>query len=175
MTSPIKKAIQDILRQLQQITDSYNMPVFQQLAVFNDQFERMKNGTGYAFHLPAAFVELSPAKYEPLGMGISTANLHFKIRIGHEQLDAGDGSIDQDLNVLDLRDLVKAALTMYKPTNCSYLESSGEDEDHHHGSVYELILHFTCSFIDTKGSPLDPDSTTYITKQPPTALEIDNE
>lgn len=175
MASPIKKAIQDILGQLQQITDGYNTPAFQQLSVYNNQLQRLKDGSGYTFPLPAAFVELAPAAYDELGIGVSTADLTFRIRICHEQLDATDGTMDQDLDVFDLRDLVKVALTMYKPTNCSYLFSSGEDEDHDHGSVYELVTNFSCSFLDTKGSPLDPDSTRLVSKQPPITLEVNKE
>ena len=128
-------------------------------AVWNNQLDLILTGEGVSFDMPAIFPELIFNPSILLGTGISQSSVLWRLHILHQQLDAGDGTLDQNLDIDDLRDLVKVTFTRYQPKNCTPLAYVGDEPDYSHNNVYHHIIDFTCTFIDTKGSPLDPDST----------------
>jgi hypothetical protein len=162
----LRGIITEVLTTLETITD------FKWVKVWNNQLNRMDDQSGLSLPFPACYIELVPQEYLPLAFGFSTSDLVWRVHICHHQLDAGNGNFDQNLDVYDLRDKVKNLLTLYKPTNCGSWISDGEEQDYEHDMVYHYILQFKCAFIDTKGSPYDPEYGTYIEKQPPTDLDV---
>lgn len=127
-------------------------------AVWNNQLDRLLTGEGVSFETPAIFVELI---YEPsklLGVAVTQSGVIWRVHIVYTQLDAGDGTLDQNLDVFDTRDSIKVALSRYQPGNCTPLRFVGGELDYNHNNVYHYVMDFGCTIIDTKGSPLDPDS-----------------
>ena len=159
-TSQLKQAIKDLKARI------LTVPAFVYTAVFNNQVKMEDKGLTFDFPKPAVLIELEkPTKgVQTLG-GYATVNdFIWKFYIVHEQLDGeSDGTIssgmDENLDVIDLRDLLKTALTGFKPTNCSNLQYDDESPDYEHNNIYVYSLSMKCSFVDTKGSPLDADST----------------
>jgi hypothetical protein len=169
MASIIKTALQDVLLQARSVSG------VQYAAVFNNQIIQEQDGKTFDFPKPAILIEIDTPNtgLQTLGTdNVTVSELTWRLSIVHEQLDAGDGTLDQNLDVFDYRDLVKVAFTSFRPTNCSYWQYSEESQDYAHNNIYVYGISFKCSFVDTKGSPLDPDSTVYITKVPPIALDL---
>jgi hypothetical protein len=164
MASLIKQGIQDILTALT------NSGQFNYIAIWNDHANRLVDGSGYSFNCPATFLELEPIETLNLSAGITQTDYIIRIHIVHVELDAADGTLDQNLNVFDYRDAVKKYLTGIKPTNFGNLMYNQEYQDYEHTNVYHYIVEFKAGFVDTKGSPYDADSTDWIETTPPTTL-----
>jgi len=130
------------------------------VAVWNNQLALLRAGTISDFSKPACFLEISSQNYGQVGAGCSVADLFWKIHVIYQELDGGDGTMDEMLSVFDLRDSVKVALTSFKPTNCTQLMQESEAQDYNHDNLYHYILSFKCAFVDTKGSYFDTDATT---------------
>lgn len=163
----IKAPILDILNKLAEISD------FRMIRIWNNQINYEKDGQLYNFPKPAAFLEvINDPIYEQLGLGFQSSDVGWRIHICHEFYDAQDGSFEQDLPIFDLRDKVVAKLSLFEPTACGPLTRVAETQDYEHDNIYHYIIEFVCNFIDSKGSPYDPDSGSYIDKQPPTALQV---
>lgn len=166
MASIIKQTILDALTKVRGI-GGVNWA-----AVWNDQLNRMDDQSGLSLPFPAIYVEMLPQEWNMLSAGVSQCDIVWKIHICHQQFDSMDGFFDQNLDVFDLRDSVKTALMLFKPTNCGSWIASGEEQDYSHTNIYHYILEFTCCFIDTKGSGFDPTNGWYIYSTPPTDLII---
>ncbi|KAA2242815.1 hypothetical protein F0L74_09815 [Chitinophaga agrisoli] len=163
----IKQPIQDLMNRLREI------PELQYVRVWNNQIQSRKQGQHYDYPTPAAFVEVinSPV-WEEIGMGFQGADLGVTIHLEHEYYDAQDGTFEQDLIVFDLRDKIVAKLSLYEATACGPLVKTGESQSYDHDNVYEYTIDFACHFIDSKGSPYDPDAGKFIDKTPPTGLQV---
>jgi hypothetical protein len=167
MASLIKTAITDML------TTLTNTGQFNYVAIWNNHVERLISGDGYSYNCPAAFVELETSEIHPLNAGITHTDYIIRIHIVHNELDATDGTLDQNLNVFDYRDAVKVAFTNLRPTNFSNLMYYNEFQDYDHTNVYHYIVEFRAAFIDTKGSPYDADSEDWIDSPYPLTLVLD--
>jgi len=163
----IKQPILDIMSKLTGVLS------LQYIRIWNNQVDYEKSGELYNFPKPAAFVETQPGiMWDTLALGLSSADLIFRIHLVTECYDAQNGTFEQDLAVFDLRDQVIEALQLYAPTGCSPMTKILEEQDYEHDNIYHYTIDFAVNFIDTKGSPLDPDSGKFITKDPPTGLQV---
>lgn len=149
-----------------------NTGAFNYVAIWNDHVNRLTDGSGYSFHCPAAFVEYEAQESYQLTGGLTHIDYIVRIHIVHQELDAADGTLDQNVNVFTYRDATKTSLLGQKPTNFSNLQYYAEFQDYTHNNIYHYILEFIGGFIDTKGSPYDADSTDWIEKEPPTELSL---
>lgn len=143
--------------------------LFQHIAKWNDQVSREKDGTGYAFAKPACFLEIPPIKWKQLNAGVNCCDLKIKFHIVDQQLDAGDGTMDQNLQVINYRDLFMNAFIGYKLPYGGNFKTTDEQEDTKHKSVYHHQVTMVTFFRDTKGAAVDPDSGKYVTIEPDTA------
>jgi len=173
--SGIRPAITDVLTQLATIQaqnqDLLTVPIYTR--IFNNQPKRQLSGKIQAYPLPAAFVEIvKPTKFNRLLNGVSESDLIVRVYLQHWFIDAEDGTFDQDLPIFDLRDSVIATLSNYKPTSCGNLMLTYEGQDFNHDDIYVYLIEFTCSFIDSKGSPYDTGRTDYQNSIPPTGLDL---
>jgi hypothetical protein len=109
--------------------------------------------------LPCAFVEVLPQQFSQLGGGYQQSDVDFRIHIGQDQYDAGDGDMEQNTTIFDLRDLVYAALAGYKPTMCGELFKISEEQDYQHSNIYHYIIDFRTGFIDKSASALIEPTT----------------
>ena len=176
MTSKLKQAILDLKNQIGtiQLNDAQ---AFQYCAIFNNQVKLEDEGKTFNFPKPAVLIEIqNPTQgVALLGSGVTiNENLIWRLSIVHEQLNASINDIDppapatgmdENLDVYDLRDLLKTALTGFKLTGCSQLQYVEESQDYEHDNIYVYGVSFKCSFVDTKGSGYDPDSTMWKTGQ----------
>ena len=143
------------------------------VAVFNNQVKLEGEGKTFDFPKPAILIEMqNPSSgVALLGSGVTvTDSLIWRISIVHEELNATDantgdpsGTMDENLTVIQYRDAVKTALTGFKPTNCSELQYLEESQDYAHDNIYVYGISFKSSYVDTKGSPYDADSTLWRT------------
>ncbi len=168
----IKQPILDIVNQIKTIPFANNAGASPNLysAIFNNQIERMKAGEEYNYSLPAAFVEAIPQKTGgEIGFGSWGYDVIFRIHAVMNQPDAGDGTLDQNLTIYDLRDALQESLVHFQPTGCSLMQCDDERFDTDHDSVcvyqFDLITHF----IETSGSKYPTEQST-----PPTNLVINS-
>lgn len=144
--------------------------------VFNDQIQRNEDGLTFDFLKPAILFEIDTPNQgvQTLGRYNQTIlDLVFRLYIVYEQLDAGFGDMDRNLDVYYLRDAVKVAFTNYKPIELAGLwQYYQEYQDYAHNNIYVYRIEFKGTLIDTKGSKLDPDYTGFITKETPNIINI---
>jgi hypothetical protein len=154
MASILKTAFQNIVARAATVTGVSHS------AVWNNQIDLLLTGEGYSFVTPAVFFEMLTTDRINFLTGITSSNVTYRLHILHQQLDAGDGTMEQNLDIFDIRDSVKVLFTSYNPNTdyCSPLIFSGEEQDYNHNNVYHYIIDFEGSIVDTKGSPFDPDS-----------------
>lgn len=159
----IKDAIIDVITKLRTI------PELKVVRMFNDQFNRLQAGEENPIDFPSVFIEIiSPSPFKEIGGGLSAGDLTWRIHIADQELDAGLGDMDQNLNVYDLRDTVHAALNLFRPAGSSHFQKAAETADYSHKGVYHYIIDYRSELIESSGAP-----TGFIIKDPPTALSID--
>lgn len=170
----IKQFFQSILTELStiQVTNQDGQTVNLYARIWNNQVERERAGETYLYPKPAAFVEIqAPVIFEEVGKNMRSATINLAIHLVHEFYNE-DGTFEQDLPIYDLRDQVVAALSQFKPTGSGQLVSTGEIPDYDHDNLVQYVINYTCDFTDSKGSPYDEGRGVYITKQPPTDVDI---
>jgi hypothetical protein len=150
---PSSAFFNDIKTQL--LTISYDGCLVQFVQLWNNQLESLKAkdteaNIMYSFSLPALFVEFLNLETEQLGNGIQLyVNLLIRIHILHRQEDAGDGTLEQNLAVFDLRDAVQLALQSFRPAGASEFIRQKQEMDYNHNNVYHYIMDYGCTYIDT--------------------------
>lgn len=168
----MKALIQSILAQLKLLT------AIQFVAVWNNQFAMDEKSDMYTFPYPCAFLEVVAIEYNELGSGVQEADVTIRIHLGHESLDAGDGTMEQNLLVFDLRDQLVENLSYFRPTNGTTsgtnLVKIRESHDYNHTNVYHMSIEFKFGWVDLTSSPHYGPQNTQITKQPPTNLQINH-
>jgi hypothetical protein len=154
----IKQPIKDILTKLAtlQVVNQDNQTVGLFARLFNDQFSKLKKGEIEALPLPAGFLQLvSPTNFKRIGAGNDAGDITFRLHLGHEHMDAGDGTMEQDLAIFDIRDAAINLLSDYQPTGCSPLMFISEEPDNEHTNLYVYKIDFITHFIDTSASKQD--------------------
>lgn len=154
----IRESIESILAQIGtvQVTNNDGQTVSIFARVWNNQTELKKQGATYSYPTPAAFVEWQFGQGIPIGQGATAYDVTFRVMIEHQQLDAGDGSYEQDLEFTDIVNSVHRALNRFKPANCSHLFRSGVQLDHAHDNTYLCVLEYASHFVDLVASDSDP-------------------
>lgn len=159
----LRECIMSIVEKLKSIPanpgDTYSSYLFKTVAIWNDQIDRMTDGSGYSFLSPAAFVEINTSDHEFLGLGYTAFDVDVKIHILNEMLDYCDGTLDQDLLVFDLRNSVKTYLNMFRPTQTGNLMYVDEKQQFDHTNVYHYIISFKARMVDRYGNT-EPTSIT---------------
>jgi hypothetical protein len=117
------------------------------VALFNDQPNREKEGTGYSYSKPAIFVEPIFSEGKPIGNKATSYELTFKLLIQIEHFNT-EGSFDEPLVQFDLKDTLHRVLNGLKLPNCSPLFASGKAIDTNHGNQYLLTVDYSTHFID---------------------------
>jgi hypothetical protein len=163
----LKTPLQDILTRLAtiQVVNQDHNTVNLYARIWNNHLRFAKDGKGYDWPRPAAFVEIvSPVTFDIIGLGFRSADIGVKIHLIHEYYNQ-DGTFEQDLTIFDLRDQILSAkdgLSQYCPTACGPLNCIGEEQDFDHDNLYHYVLNFICNFTDSKGSKYDPATGFYI-------------
>lgn len=171
----IKQPILDILARLATLQvmnkDSHTMNLAPR--IWNNQLAWEEQGKLYNYLKPAVFLEvINNVQYDELGLGMQSADVGWRIHLIDEFYDAQDGTLEQDLQIFDLRDQVVALLSLYEPTACGPLVRTAEGQDYEHKNLYHYVIDFICNFTDSKGSPWDTAAGRYIDSNPPTMATI---
>lgn len=173
----IKAPLEDILAKLAtlDVTNGDGNTVKLISRIWNNQLEREKNGTGYTYAKPAAFVQIvSPIGWQEIGGNFLQSDLGVTIHLVTELYNT-EGTLDQNLVIFDLRDQIIALLSQYKPTGCGLMRLMDEEQDYDHDNVNHYMLTFAVNFIDSKASPYDPPRGNYVQSEPPTDLQVNVE
>jgi len=144
------------------------VPAFNFVQVWNNQLETDGENKMYSFAYPALFVEIvSPGQIIQLGNGVQHYEpLIVRLHILQEFYNATDGNgiLEQDLTIFDLRQIVYEGMQGWEPDNCVAWVRTGETQDTNHSNVYHFIQEYTTSYVDsTMERPVDG-----LTKTPPT-------
>lgn len=131
--------------------------------MWNNQVERLKevNDEGistYVFPLPATLIEfVSPMEILQLGNGVQLYDpLIIRIHFVHNLLDAGDGTMEQNLEVFDLKNKVYKALQGFEPAGAVAFVRVAEEQDYDHPNLYHFIMDFQTNFVDASAiKPVD--------------------
>jgi hypothetical protein len=153
------------------VTNGSNQSVPLYTRIWNNQFRLLAEGDTYNFPFPCAFVEIlrDHDGDSTLGQGIAGYDVRFRIHLGMDFYDAGDGTMEQNLNIFDLKDQVIALLQFYEMSQCGGLQCINEGQDYNHTNLYHYTVDFVCHFIEGAGDQTTDDRTT----GPPTGIEID--
>lgn len=120
------------------------------IAVYNDQLGLVDNRTSVSYPYPAVFIEMVtdiPAR--SVGNGVQLYEpLDIRIHIVHEQLDSQLGTLDENLDVLDLKDLVYQNLQMFEPNGASTFFRISEVQDYEHSNIYHYIQTYRTTYLD---------------------------
>jgi len=156
----IRESIESILGQIRtvEVTNNDGQIVSIYTRVWNNQTELKKQGATYSYPTPAAFVEWQFGQGIPIGQGATAYDVTFRVMIEHQQLDAGDGTYEQDLDFTDIVNSIHRALNRFKPANCSHLQRVGVQLDYAHDNTYLCVVEYASHFVDLVAS----DEDTYI-------------
>lgn len=122
------------------------------VSVWNNNLDRMEDGTSWTFPLPSLFIELiSPMQIKSEGNGSMLYDpLDIKIHLLVEQIDSMDGYFDQNLAFIDLVDAVSLHLAAYEPSFSSTWDLVSMEFDYNHTNVYHCMFTYRTTFRDTR-------------------------
>lgn len=148
----MRQSLVDMITRLQSILNTDGSFMFQTVSVWNDQVNTLMNGKGKSYLTPACFIEVTDFSDGLEGAGIATQDVYVAFHIIDTQLDAMDGSMEQNLKVFDLRTAVRKSMTSYNPSNFGSLMFCRERQDFKHGNIYHLITTFKAQYRDFSGN-----------------------
>lgn len=157
----LRSVFEDILNKVQ--TDT----AIDYVRIWNDQLNLAEQQQMYSFPNLACFVEIVLNKTS-LSLGVAGGDITLRFHIVHVQLDAMDGTFEQNLEVYGYRDQIIQKFMYYEPVHCSGLQLINEFPDYAHSNVYHYVVEFVCSFTDETGYT-ERDK---ILKDPPTDLIV---
>lgn len=140
------------------------------IRVWNNQLELIEQGQNPPFEMPALFVEfISPNIITQLGNGIQLFDpLTVRLHICHWQLDAGNETMEQNLDVMQLKGDTFLKFQMFEPNGCVAWVRTSEQQDYRHAGVYHYIQDYATSFEDLTAK--EPRETVVVL--PPFDLDI---
>lgn len=143
------------------------------IQMYNGQFDDMGGEQGaaiYSFPDPFVLIEFDdPIEWKQLGAGVQIADpLYVTLHIGYNLLDAGDGTMEQNLLVYDLVQKIFKGMNKFEPDGAVMFIRSGTIQDKQHGNIYHMQQKYRTNYIDNERiEPVDG-----VTKSAPTDLEL---
>lgn len=139
--------------------------------IWNDQLNYERENITYP--LPAVFVEIIVNELNGIGQGYDAGDVNINFHIISEMLDGGNGTFEQNLYAIKLRDSLRRQLRNYAIPGCSsFLDYVNEQADYSHDNVYHYQLQYVAHMIDTTGSDFDETVPLTISTTPPTTLSL---
>lgn len=124
--------------------------VFSNVEIYNSQIDRVRMGK-IAINYPSLYIEIKNYNTINLGRKLNKMDLSIRFHIVMVELDAGDGSMDQNLTIFRLRDLINRTYVNFTPTNCSVISNEIEYQDYKHTNLYHYITYMKCHWVDYSG------------------------
>ena len=119
------------------------------IRIWNNNVDFLEQGKDeVSYSLPAIFVEfVSPINWKQLGNGVQTVDdLNIKLHLVVDELDAMDGQMSQNLNVLTFAQTVFSKFQdYYANVPAGVMTRIGDIQDDNHDNIY----HFTATYITT--------------------------
>ncbi len=142
------------------------------VAMYNGQFDDLDEdgNTIYSFPTPFVLVEFSDDNpWQQLGGGVQILDpLVVTLHYGHYQLDAQDGTMEQNLDVYDDTEFLFKKMTLFTPDGASAFIRGGFFQDKRHKALYHAQQRYTTTYMDTTAiQPIDG-----VVKDPPIDLII---
>ena len=134
---------------------------FKFVAVWNNQFNYVDDGSSYSIPFPNAFVELDLNNTEDVGVNYQASDIEIKIHIGQDFYNGS--TLEENLTIFDLRDIVYRKLSSFKTTNTGIFRKISEQQDFEHTNVYHYVITFKAQWVDSTATP-----QTYYTTTAPT-------
>jgi len=150
----IVSVYQAIFNRIDTILDNEGLPVFKNRAVWNDNVNRILAGKSKSYWMPSVWVEMQLGKEINLGGKLNGYDITFIFHIVHMELDALDGTYDQNFNIFTYRDLIHKKFLSYTPVQCGAMRYAGEQQNYNHNNYYEYIIKYQSHYIDQTADPL---------------------
>lgn len=122
--------------------------IFANVEVYNSQIDRVRAGK-ISINYPSLYIEVKNHNPVNLGRNLNRMDLDIRFHIAMVELDAGDGTMDQNLNIFKLRDLVNKAYVSFTPFDCGSISNQVEYQDYKHTNLYHYITQMKCHWTDT--------------------------
>lgn len=138
-----------VIERLKTITNGWSEPVIQHFDLWNHNVEFIEQET--AFNCPAVFIEFAPISWKNLQGPVQEADITIKLHVvtRWEDLSAdGSESQEQALELFDLLDSIKKALSGLQGIGFSAFKRIGSDTNHDHEEIVESIESFQVHVID---------------------------
>ena len=118
---------------------------------WNDQLNQEEQSEQYSFPSPAVFPEfLNPNEIKQLGDNIQLYDpLTVRLHILHWQLDAADGTMEQNLDAWSFAQEVYKKMQKFEPDGAVAFVRMSEERDYNHKGVYHLIQDYKTNYIDS--------------------------
>lgn len=163
MIPGLNNVYKDIVDRIALIKEN-DLPVFNTVAVFNDQINRSKSGKGYSFWDPSVFIEIRSSNDGSFGEQLTFSDLDIIFHISMFQLNGWDqASLDENLYIFHLRNLIKSNFSMFKPTQCGLFNWDKEEQQFDHDQIYTYKLTYKCHYIDQVAYPFNTGQYYYAT------------
>jgi len=134
--------LQEIIARLQQLGQ------FKMIAIWNNQFEYIEDGSSYYLPLPCALIELQNNNSEQIGSYAQGSDLQITVHIGQEYYNGENHLIDENFSIFALRDAVFKKLANFQTTKSSIFVKTSEEQDFSHTNIYHYKMTFNTHWID---------------------------
>ncbi len=138
-----------VIERLKTITNYLNQPIIEYYDLWNHNVEFIEQET--AFNFPAIFIEFAPINWKNLSMQVQESDVVIKLHVvtRWENISAdGSNSQEQALELFDLLDSIKKALTGLQGNGFSAFKRIASDTNHDHEEIVESIESFLVHVID---------------------------
>jgi hypothetical protein len=118
--------------------------------IWNNQLELEQQNVQYSFPMPACFIEIvNPGEPKQLGDGVQLYDpLLIRLHIIHNQLDAGNGTFERNLDVFDLTDKTFKHMQGFEPDKASAFFRVNDERDYLHTNIYHFIQDYKTTYLD---------------------------
>ena len=146
----------------------------QYVAVYNQQYERINQPdedgvNGYLFAMPAVFVEFDFSQVKQMGQDYQLYEpVIVRLHIVMNEHDSQDGFLDENLNIINLKNSIFLQMQRFRPTQGGELIRTSEMADYGHTNLYVWKQEYTTTLVDK----IEVDPIGGITKQPPQTFNI---
>lgn len=159
MASVVTNFTKSVLNRLESITDTQSLPIFNTINIFNNQINRMEDGSGYSFNYPAVFVETEIINTERYGMGYNAYDVWLIIHLVDEMLDDTLGNLDRNIQVFEYRDLVIQSIDGWSATQSGTILYENGKQDYDHTNLYHYVLNFKAHIVDPTSNKMPIEGT----------------
>ena len=110
---------------------------------------KIKNNESYDVTMPCILIEFTHLPSERLGNdSMIYPDLTVKVHIVDEQFDAGDGTMEQNLEAYAIADAVHLVLEKFRPPGCVEFIRRDQNIDSDHDNLYHYVLYYATNYVD---------------------------